>query len=65
MIVYVALKDDNSSSKILGVFSSKDSAANCCLKQSTYTYQPWQKDDADCWENGHGLYVRVVEYNVL
>ena len=65
MIVYIALKDNNSSSKILGVFSSKDSAMNCCLRQSTYTRQPWQKNDVDCWENGHGLYVRVVEYKVL
>lgn len=65
MLVYVALKDvRNRSSEILGIFSSKEAAEECCLKQPTFTRQAWEKGEFEGWENGHGLYVKVVEYEV-
>jgi hypothetical protein len=64
MIVYVALKQNAASSHILGIFSSKNSAVACCLKQPTYTRQTWQEDQEDAWHNGHGMYVKVVNYSV-
>ena len=67
MKVYVAVREDyRMSSKILGVFLSKESAINKCLEQPTYTRTPWETDFdlVDCWHNGCGLYVKVISHEV-
>jgi hypothetical protein len=66
MMVYIALREDKSQrSEILGVFSNKNLAVKCCTIQPTFTRQTWEKlHDLDCWHNGHGLYVKIVEHVV-
>lgn len=64
MTVYVAMLIDKNSSEILGVFSSREKAVDCCLKQPSFTRQSWRYDDSNSWCNGHGLYVKIVEFNV-
>lgn len=67
MNVYVAMRGDHRSPlEILGIFSTKQSASNCCLSQPTLTRLPWRRTDGDeeRWHNGHGLYVKVISYEV-
>lgn len=61
MNVYIALKESNGKSfEILGVFTEKSSAIECCLNQSTFSYQEWEQEDDSTWTNGSGLRVKIL-----
>lgn len=65
--VYVAFcGSENHSSDVIGVFSDKYSAIDRCMSEPTYTRQSWSRtqDSKYVWTNGHGRYVKVVEYLV-
>lgn len=67
MTVYVAMQGNYQSPlEILGIFEKKQSAIECCLAQPTRTRSSWQFDSAseNCWHNGHGLFVKISEYDV-
>jgi hypothetical protein len=63
MNVYISMKEfNNKSFEILGVFAEKSSAIECCLNQSTFSYQEWEQEDDSTWTNGSGLRVKVSKY---
>lgn len=66
MMVYIAIRGDHKNlSEILGAYSNEESAVARCMKQPTYTRQAWIRDDStDSWHNGHGMYVKVVKYEL-
>ena len=68
--VYLALRGTNQNfgTNVLGVFSTKESAIDCCLNQPTHMWgAKWNQDHSfvDQWTNGEGLFVKVEEYVVL
>jgi len=66
MMIYIAMREDSHKrSEVLGAFSREEIAVLHCMKQPTYTYQNWIRDEKfDRWHNGHGLYIKVVKYEL-
>lgn len=68
MKVYLSIKEiDNAyGAKILAVSSSKEDAIIQCLNEPSFTKCKWIADSniENCWHNGYGLRVKVLEYNI-
>ena len=67
MVIYASLVEaEDGTTRLLGLFQTKEKAVRRCLNEPSYSTFKWIQDSTqiNCWHNNLGLFVKVKECTV-